>query len=193
MASLLPTFSKLPPGTRRRRPYHRPAVKLSLLHCLSTEGQRIFDALPAPTTQQSGATEAAKADDAVKVYDTTVEALAHHFTVNVRAERHRFRERHQLPGESIADLALALRELAACCNFDTVADENLAERFVAGVLCPRLREKLLLEGDSVTFDRAVEIWQLRDPSNPRGTSSRKASAAHLAATCGELARSRRSK
>ncbi|KAH9359540.1 hypothetical protein HPB48_015988 [Haemaphysalis longicornis] len=38
----------------------------------------------------------------------------------------------------------------------------MCEEFVAGVICPRLRERMLLEGDNLTFDHAVERSQLRD-------------------------------
>ncbi|KAH7971285.1 hypothetical protein HPB49_021055 [Dermacentor silvarum] len=38
----------------------------------------------------------------------------------------------------------------------------MSEKFVAGVTCPRLRERLLLEGDKLTFDHAVQIALLRE-------------------------------
>ncbi|KAH8031319.1 hypothetical protein HPB51_016211 [Rhipicephalus microplus] len=145
-----------------------PRRRALLLHCLGTEGQRIFDALPPSTTQtkaettsaalgvtatpdaaagiigttaptgtQDMTTEALRPPDE---YDVAVEMLSKHFAApcNVRLQRHRFRERRQLQGEPITDFAVALRELAALCNFATQADENLCEQFVAGVTCPRL-------------------------------------------------------
>lgn len=157
------------PATRRRA---------LLLHCLGPEGQRIFDALPAPPPPQPPlSTEATVSESTEKQtsahtaaasppdpYDVAVDTLAHYFTatVNVRVERHHFRERRQLSGESVAEFALALRELAAPCNFAATVDDNLCEQFVAGVTCPQLRERLLLEGDALTFDRAVEIAKLRE-------------------------------
>ncbi|KAL3181309.1 hypothetical protein MRX96_008805 [Rhipicephalus microplus] len=85
-----------------------------LLHCLGPEGQRIFDALPAPPPPQpplsteatekqtSRHTTAASPPDP---YDVAVNTLAHYFTatVNVRVERHHFRERRQLSGDANAD------------------------------------------------------------------------------------------
>ncbi|XP_075739522.1 uncharacterized protein LOC142784984 [Rhipicephalus microplus] len=149
-----------------------------LLHCLGPEGQRIFDALPAPPPPQPPlSTEATVSESTEKQtsahtavasppdpYDVAVDTLAHYFTatVNVRVERHHFRERRQLSGESVAEFALALRELAAPCNFAATVDDNLCEQFVAGVTCPQLRERLLLEGDALTFDRAVDIAKLRE-------------------------------
>lgn len=163
-----------------------PRRRALLLHCLGTEGQRIFDALPPSTPQtkaeptsaasgvtptqdaaaaatetQDGTTGAPRPPDE---YDVAVEMLSKHFAApcNVRLQRHRFRERRQLQGEPITDFAVALRELAALCNFATQADENMCEQFVAGVTCPRLRERLLLEGDNLTFDRAVDTARLRE-------------------------------
>ncbi|KAH9371473.1 hypothetical protein HPB48_019855 [Haemaphysalis longicornis] len=59
MASLVPTFSNylLAFGADELPPARCRAI---LLHCLGTKGQRISDALPVPTTQQSGTDEAAK-------------------------------------------------------------------------------------------------------------------------------------
>lgn len=154
-----------------------------LLQFLGPKGQRIFDALPAPPprhpplssgTTDTRLTEGAKdgtqltADATIAsppdLYDVVVNTLTKHFTANVRVERHHFREGCPLPGESVADFALALRELAAPCNFAATADDNLSEQFIAVVVCPQLRRRLLLEGDALTFDRAVEIAQLREQS-----------------------------
>ncbi|KAH7933976.1 hypothetical protein HPB49_019997 [Dermacentor silvarum] len=73
--------------------------------------------------------------------------LTRHFAApcNIRLQRHRFRERRQLQGEPITHFAIALRDLAALCDFATQADENMCEQFVASVTCPRLRERLLLD------------------------------------------------
>lgn len=183
-----------------------------LLHCLGTEGQRIFDALPqsalqtkleqpsiaavstshaavvteitatagtqlrvaaVSTSYAAAVTETATTAgtqtlpydgtaDAPRLpdeYDVAPEMLTRHFAAscNIRLQRHRFRERRQLQGEPITDFAIALPNLAALCNFATQADENMCEQFVAGITCPRLRERLLLEGDKLTFNHAVQI------------------------------------
>ncbi|CAN7994734.1 unnamed protein product, partial [Ixodes pacificus] len=160
-------------GANELPPARRQAL---LLHCLGPEGQRIFDALPQPTPSPPAAAAADEAGknskpDKPDPYDTAILTLTRHFAArcNVRVERQRFRERRQLSGEPAADFALALRELSASCNFAAQADENMCDQFVAGVTCPRLRERLLLEGDTLTFDRAVEIAQLREqlPVSPK--------------------------
>ncbi|KAH9379073.1 hypothetical protein HPB48_016521 [Haemaphysalis longicornis] len=135
-----------------------------LLHCLFPEDGRIFDALPTPpppqpplsppatddklTKEQTPATHA-PASSRPDPYDVAVDTLAKYFTatVNVRVEHHHFREH---------------RPLSAPCNFDATADDNLCEQFVAGVTCPQLQERLLLEGDALTFDRAEKIARIRE-------------------------------
>ncbi|KAG0414618.1 hypothetical protein HPB47_008225 [Ixodes persulcatus] len=129
-----------------------------LLHRLGPEGRRIFDALPQPTPSPLAATAAGKAGKSSKPdrpdpYDASLLTLTRHFAArcNVRVERKRFRECRQLCGEPAADFALTLQELSADCNIAAQADENMCDQ-------------LLLEGDTLTFHRAVEIAQLREQS-----------------------------
>lgn len=74
-----------------------------LLHCLGTEGQRIFYSLP-----NTG-------DD----YDSAVAALQAHFTpmANVVVDSHTIRRRVQGPHETVVQYVAALRELASSCDF----------------------------------------------------------------------------
>lgn len=154
-------FDALPPPPPSNAPDHPPAHPSAGTAPLQT-------VTPSATTAAVGTTEIKQADAELAQppdeYDAAVQALARHFsaTCNVRVERHRFRDRRQLHGEPISEFALALRELASSCNFAAQADTNLCDQFVAGVTCPRLRERLLLEGDALTFDRAVEIALLRE-------------------------------
>ncbi|KAL1481242.1 hypothetical protein MTO96_034581 [Rhipicephalus appendiculatus] len=163
-----------------------PRRRALLLHCQGPEGQRIFDALPTtPTAAQLPTTEplaaaatstgevkdrgvASKQEAAVTslpdIYDAAREILERHFAGarNIRLERHHFRERRQLHGESIPDFALALRELAASCDFAEQANDNMCDQFVTRVASPQLRSRLLLEGNTLAFDRAVEIALLSE-------------------------------
>ena len=120
--------------------------KAILLHCLGTEGQRIFYTLPTPPSSN------------LDVYKKTVKALEGHFlpTVNVVAERYKFRQRAQLPGESIDAFISSLRELASTCDFDTFQDEMLRDQLVEKITSPKLRERLLLE-PRLTLTRALEV------------------------------------
>lgn len=138
-----------------------------LLHCLGIEGLRIYNSLPevvTPLAIEASATPSTTAatgtaSPAPDEYRTALRALDAYFatTVNVVTERHNFRRRTQLPGESIDDFVLALRELAASCNFDAQLEDNLRDQFVQGVSSQQIRGRLLLDGSALTFSRAVDI------------------------------------
>ncbi|XP_072143117.1 uncharacterized protein, partial [Dermacentor andersoni] len=141
-------------GAAAFKPEQRKAI---LLHCLGAEGQRIYQTLHA------GTSAAARADDKSVVappdeYDSALAALRHQFSTsrNVIIERHRFHRRSQHTGESVHDFVAALRELASHCSFAS-KDDALRDQFVAGVASTRVRERLLLEGFTLSFENSVRI------------------------------------
>ncbi|KAF7643879.1 hypothetical protein LDENG_00231610 [Lucifuga dentata] len=113
-----------------------------LLHCLGTEGQRIFLSLP-----NTGDT-----------YDGAVAALKAHFIakVNVVVEQHMFRKRVQGPNESILQYIAALRDLASTCDFGEMCKDMIRDKFVEHVASHRIRERLLLES-GLTLEKAITL------------------------------------
>ena len=113
-----------------------------LLHCLGTEGQKIFHSLP-----NTGDT-----------YDAAVTALRAHFTpmTNVVVERHTFRKRTQGPHETVTQYVAALRELASSCEFGDKTDEMLRDQLIQYVTNAHIREKLLLELN-LNLDKAITL------------------------------------
>ncbi|XP_077485377.1 uncharacterized protein LOC144095559 [Amblyomma americanum] len=133
--------------------------KALLLHSLGVEGQRIFYTLPLPSMDNKRSEDSKGTGNTrpeVSSYDIAVAALHAHFsaTSNVVAERHRFSRRVQQAGESVNEYITALRELSATCSFP-VEEDSLRDQFVAGISSRSLRERLLLEGSSLSFARAV--------------------------------------
>lgn len=128
--------------------------KAILYHCLGTEGQRIFDLLPPATATSDGAGDAQP--DEVQLALRTLDS---HYsaTVNFISERHRFRQRRQQPGEQIDDYVLALRQIASTCDFGPTCDCMLRDQIVEGTNVPHLRERLLLEGSSLTLARTLAL------------------------------------
>ncbi|XP_006821806.1 uncharacterized protein LOC102801680 [Saccoglossus kowalevskii] len=113
-----------------------------LLHCLGIEGQRIFQSLgDCPT------------------YKVVVDKLESHFgpRKSVILERHRFRQRGQRPGESISSYAATLNEHAAKCNFGTLTDEMIRDQLIEKTHTPRIRERLLMEPDTLTLHKATTL------------------------------------
>ncbi|KAK0132478.1 hypothetical protein N1851_032656 [Merluccius polli] len=113
-----------------------------LIHCLGSEGQRIYSTLPLET------------DD----YDGSVKALENYFEpkLNVVAERYRFRQRAQAVGESTDHYVAALRELVKKCQFGTMENEMLRDQIVEKTNSSRIRERLLMEED-LTLERALAL------------------------------------
>ncbi|PAA74746.1 hypothetical protein BOX15_Mlig024279g1 [Macrostomum lignano] len=116
-----------------------------LVHCLGTEGQRIYLALQQPLPDTLEATE---------------ELLEKHFAtrINVVAERYRFRQRAQRPGESVADYVAALQALSTRCDFGAFKDEMLRDQLVEKTHSDKIRERLLIE-EKLTLSTAVELAQ----------------------------------
>ena len=108
-----------------------------LLHCLGTEGQRIFYTLPETRA--------------------TLAALHGYFMpkVNVVVERHTFRKRVQLADESIIQYVTALRRLVATCEF-AICDDMMRDPLVEHFANPRIRERLLLK-EKLTLEQATTI------------------------------------
>uniref|UniRef100_A0A669FAM3 Reverse transcriptase domain-containing protein n=1 Tax=Oreochromis niloticus TaxID=8128 RepID=A0A669FAM3_ORENI len=116
--------------------------RATLLHCLGTEGQRIFYSLP-----NTGDT-----------FASAVTALEQHFSpkVNVVVERHAFRKRTQASHETVIQYVASLRDLASKCEFDDRTEEMIRDQLVEHVSSPSIRERLLLEPD-LTLDKAVTL------------------------------------
>ena len=122
--------------------------KALLLHCLGKEGQRVFQNLPDHDNPPAGASE----------YDKALLVLEKHFgpKINVVAERYKFRQRTQRPGETAQDYVAALRELAVTCNFGAMRDEMIRDQIVEKTISDKIREKLFME-ENLTLARAIQV------------------------------------
>ncbi|XP_061492363.1 rho guanine nucleotide exchange factor 4 [Rhineura floridana] len=74
-----------------------------------------------------------------------------------RIQRLCFRQREQLPGETFSSFASALWELASGCDFGPLQDELVLDQLVEKAEDWRIRETLLLQIDSLTLAKAVEL------------------------------------
>ncbi|KAJ8034400.1 hypothetical protein HOLleu_21220 [Holothuria leucospilota] len=126
--------------------YSAERKRAMLLHCIGVEGQRIFQTLP-------------KLPDSVKLdtYQGAVKVLEDYFipSVNVVAERYRFRQRAQKTGETIDCYVASLRELSKTCDFGPMTDEMIRDQIIEKTATPRVRERLLMEKD-LKLNGAIE-------------------------------------
>ncbi|KAL1445240.1 hypothetical protein MTO96_045132 [Rhipicephalus appendiculatus] len=120
-------------GATEFSPERRRAI---LIQCLGTEGQRIFNTLPATAARMATASaekfdaattpatsadkpDATGAPTAPNVYDVAVAALRQHFasTSNVVVERHRFHRRYQSAKVPQRASFILVSAPVSCCHF----------------------------------------------------------------------------
>lgn len=119
-------------------------LRALLLHCLGTEGQRVFYTLA----------------DAGTTYESAMTALGTHFNpaTNIVVERHKFRQRSQKPHESMAEYVAALRELATTCGFGGNMDEMIRDQIIEHASCSKVRERLLVQSDAtLNLEKTLKI------------------------------------
>ncbi|CAG0893006.1 unnamed protein product, partial [Cyprideis torosa] len=112
-----------------------------ILSCLGAEGQRIYYGFSSNSTS----------------FEQTKTSLAAYFEGPSSKWSQR---RSQMPNESVDAYCAELRTLASRCSFessDNPLDDALVCQFICGTTVSRLREKLLLEGDALTFSKTVKV------------------------------------
>ena len=72
-------------------------------------------------------------------------------------ERYTFRQRAQRPGESVREYITALHELVANCNFGQLSDELIRDQLIEKSNNPRVRERLLMEPDTLALEKAITL------------------------------------
>lgn len=96
-------------------------------------------------------------------FDEIVSILDNHFKpqVIVIYERFKFYKRNQEAHESISAFVVALKSLAATCNFGNTLEEMLRDKLVTGLQNESTLRVLLTE-KNLTFSHAVEIAVARE-------------------------------
>ena len=109
----------------------------------------VLRSLMAPATPQS------------KSYDVLVQALKKHYEPKplIIAERYIFHQRHQAPGESIAEYVAELRRLASTCKFGDFLDDALRDQLVCGLRSESARRRLLAAESKITLAKAIDQAQ----------------------------------
>ncbi|XP_047543258.1 uncharacterized protein K02A2.6-like [Vanessa atalanta] len=136
-----------------------------------------------------------------KEFDELVELLKHNLEPEKSeiAERHSFRERTQLQGESIRLYLQGLKHLAKTCNFGSKLEENLRDQFVSGLYSEEMRSRIFAEKD-IDYKRAVELASALEAAErhastagaPVGGEGAGADALHRVSGNGPAARARAS-
>ncbi|CAH0728754.1 unnamed protein product, partial [Brenthis ino] len=93
-----------------------------------------------------------------KTFDELVDIVKNHLEPQRSeiAERHIFRQRKQLQGETVSDYLQSLKHLAKTCNFRDTLEINIRDQFVSGLINEDMRSRLFAERD-IDYKRAIEL------------------------------------
>lgn len=130
----------------------RICVKI-LLNCLSPKLYHTLTCLTAPDNPK------------LKKFDELIKLLRSHLCPipSEIAEQHKFSNRVQHEGESIANFQADLKKLSTNCNFKcgncntSTNSTHLRSQFVRGIRDNDIRERLLQQDASKTFEDAVKL------------------------------------
>lgn len=117
--------------------------RVLLQNCLGLEGQRIFTTLISRETTYAAA-----------ISSLTVYFCADHSS---RTRRLQFHQRAQMPGETVDLFVSALEELLRPCSYGDLQDKLILDQLIEKTNCPQLRERLLLERETLTLCKALVI------------------------------------
>uniref|UniRef100_A0A8C5CL58 Uncharacterized protein n=1 Tax=Gadus morhua TaxID=8049 RepID=A0A8C5CL58_GADMO len=119
-----------------------PQRRALLVHCLGTEGQRIFRTL-----------------GQAKKYREATKLLKAHFAApqTVILRRIIFRQRRQKAGESVQHYIADLCSLAVFCKFGEMEQEMIRDQLAEHAAHPKIQEKLIMSPDDLTLKKALEI------------------------------------
>ena len=91
-------------------------------------------------------------------FDVVLEKFEQYFVPNRNTihERALFYQRSQQPGESVEAFVRSLHELASHCRFEEKESEHVRDRLISGMLDKDMSQKLQLEQDNLTLEKAVD-------------------------------------
>ena len=123
----------------------------TLLYCLGPGAEEVLD-----TTRIF--------EEDKQKYDKVVDEFDKYFKVkkNLIYERARFNQRSQLLDESADHFITEIHRLADNCEFGQMKDQLIRDRLVVGIRDSELSERLQLESDSLTLDKATKLIRQRE-------------------------------
>ena len=116
-----------------------------LISAIGYKTYAVLRSLIAPATPQS------------KLYNDLAQALKKHYEPKplIITERYIFHQRHQAPGESIAEYVVELRRLASTCKFGNFLD-TLCDQLVCGLRSESALRRLLAANSEITLAKAID-------------------------------------
>lgn len=102
-----------------------------------------------------------------KTFNDVIAVLKYHYAPkkNITYERFIFNKRVQKEGEPISEFAIQLKKLASSCDFKDFLDDALRDKFLCGLRSNEIQGKLLSEGSSLDFKKALEIAMVMEDAS----------------------------
>ena len=91
-------------------------------------------------------------------------ALIRNLLTPGKPSEYSFDERHQGDSESVTDYVVAIKQLAASCDFGLFLNEALRNRFVCGLRHEAIQKRLLADHD-ITFATACSVAQAMETAS----------------------------
>lgn len=126
-----------------------------LIGCLSPKIYQTLTKLTAPELPST------------KTYKQLIKLLKEYLSpqASLIAEQHKFYTRMQLEGEAIQNYVAELRKLTINCNFNcpscqaSTIDTHIRAQFIRGIRDNDIRERLLQQKSTVSFEEIIQIAQ----------------------------------
>ena len=135
----------------------------SLVYAMGREASKIFKSFTfdEPTEE---------IPDPANHFETVLAKFENYFIPkrNIIHERTKFHQRNQAPGESIEMFLRSLHDLARNCSFGENENENIRDKFIAGLSDPELSQKLQVEQEDFTLQKAISYarqWEMVKQQN----------------------------
>ena len=93
-----------------------------------------------------------------------------HSTPNPIVERFKFNSRNRHRNEKICSFVTSLRQLTEFCEFGNTVDIMLRDRLVCGINNNKIQTRLLSEGRTLDFDRALELSLIMESADENGST-----------------------
>ena len=118
----------------------------TLIYCMGQEAQKIYRTL---TFDEKGESDTN--------FDCLMQNFINYFIPkrNIIYERSQFQERKQKENETLEEFYRVLKDLVRFCNYGNEEESIIRDRFVAGPIDQKLKEKLQLIHD-LTLKKALE-------------------------------------
>ena len=148
----------------------------TLIYCMGRQAENIYKTFQFDLLVEAEEEDDEEVPDPRNDYDVVISKFDAYFVPkkNKVHERTKFHQRSQQPGESIEAFVRSLHDLAEHCGFKDMETECIRDRLISGMRDSEVSQKLQMEQDELSLERACEIarhWEMVKAQNTKSASS----------------------